>query len=155
MLMSGKFVTGCLGFGVVSFLGVSLLQVPAIQQASIGSSVSSTFNPTLQATLAEADSVYREASAQAGPRLRSFAAASDAFVSSNVTTARLQFDGMKSTAVAHSSIDAWVPDSAPYWVRGGVQVAAQATGTQAIILAGKSPVIQSLKSDIERMIGIH
>jgi hypothetical protein len=153
MLTPGKLVVGCLSFGVVSFLGTSLLQVPAIQRASLGKG-SSSFESTVQATLDQAGSLYREASADAAPRLQSFLAASDAFVSKNANTASLQFRGMESSVASHMSIDAWVPDDAPYWVRGGVQVAAEATGSQAISLAGKNPVVKSLKSSLEQLVGI-
>jgi hypothetical protein len=155
MLIPGKFVFGCLGFGVASFLGTSLLQVPAIGHASLGQGSSSTAGNALQTAIDQAGSVYREASADVAPKLRSFADAGSTFVSSNATTARLQFEGMQSSVAAHLSIDAWVPDDAPYWVRGGVQVAAQATGSQAIVLAGKNPVVRALKSNLERLAGAH
>jgi hypothetical protein len=52
------------------------------------------------------------------------------------------------------SIDAWIPDDAPYWVRGDVQVAAQSMGTQAITLAERIPALKSRKSNLERLTGV-
>jgi hypothetical protein len=115
---------------------------------------SSTVGNAAQAVLDQAGSLYREASAKAAPRLQSFLAACDAFVSSNTNTARLKFEGMESSVAGHLSIDGWIPDDAPNWVRGSVQVAAQATGTQAITLAERIPASKSLESNLKRLAGV-
>jgi hypothetical protein len=154
MLISGKFVLASLGFGIGSLMCTGLLQVPSISHPSPAQGSSSSVGNAFQTVLGQADSLYREASTDAAPKFRSLADRSSAFVSSNANTARLQFKGIESSVASHMSIDAWVPDNAPYWVRGNVQVAAQAMGTQAISVADKVPAVRSIKTNLERLAGV-
>jgi hypothetical protein len=154
MHTTGKFVLGCAGFGIVSFLCLALLGIAPWGHSSLAQGSSSPAGNAVQTALDQAGSLCRQTFDNAAPELRSFADASDAFISSNATTARLQFEGMKNTVATHLALDAWVPGDAPNSVRAGHQVAAEATGIQAIAVATRIPTVRSLKSNLERVTGV-
>jgi hypothetical protein len=150
MLTSGKFVTGCFGFGVLAFMGTALLQLPVSEHASVAQA-----SPTVDSTLAQADAVGRQASEAIKPRLATLANATAAFVGKNETTARLQFAGMANSLSAHTSLAAWLPGLVSDMIGTDAQVAAQAAGDHAINLAGQIPAVKSVKTDISHLAAIH
>jgi hypothetical protein len=105
--------------------------------------------------MSPAQSFVRQASDELSPKLNAIADWTNDVVSSNATTARLQFDGMANTIESHFSLDAWLPGSARYWTHGGVKVAAKATSSDAIAIAGKMPGVTSVRSNIQRLSDMH
>jgi len=154
MLTTGKFVLGCAGFGIGSFLCMALLGIAPLGHPSVAQGSSSSAGNAVQTAIDQAGLLCQQTFDNAVPELRSFADAGDAFISSNATTARLQFEGMKNTVATHLTLDAWVPGDAPNSVRAGVEVAAEATGIQAIAVATRIPAVRSLKSNLERLSGV-
>jgi hypothetical protein len=156
MLILKKFACGCFGLGALTSLGMVLLQMPSMDSHSRAQTSSSIAgNALIQLASAEVDSIYREASDEIAPNLKSFAASSNAFVRSNATTARLQFEGMANSFPSVFAINDWLPRSAPDWTKSGVPGVIQAAGGKAITVSNKIPVVQSLKSSIGRMADMH
>jgi hypothetical protein len=133
---------------------MALLGIAPLGHSSLAQGSSSSAGNAVQTALDQAASICRQTFDNAAPELRSFADASDAFISSNATTARLQFEGMENTVATHLALDAWVPGDAPNPARAGVQVAADATGIQAIAVAARIPAVRSIKSSLERVTGV-
>jgi hypothetical protein len=131
---------------------MNLLNVPATH-AQV--SVSSTGDAFIQTAAAQVDSLCNSAANQIGPSLRQFATVSGAFVRRNAISARLQFEGMRNAVSAHLSIDAWRPTSAPTWIQKGVQGASQATRTQTLAVAQSMPVVNAVKSNLDRLTDAH
>lgn len=94
MLTPAKFVYGCVGFGALGFLGVYVLQMPVVQNSLKAQSNSGKMSIEVQESLSEAGRTYSEASAAANANLQSISHVTNAFLNSNATTARLQFEGM-------------------------------------------------------------
>jgi hypothetical protein len=135
---------------------MALLQPPSTGgQSHAQRSPSSAGDALLQNANAQADAIYRQASIQFGPQLRSFYASSRAFVRSNAITARLQLQGIGNTLSTDLSIDAWRHGSTPYWIQTGVQGAAQASGGKTLALAGSMPVVKAVRSNLDRLANAH
>jgi hypothetical protein len=110
MLVDGKAAYSYLGFGVLTFLGVALLQIPSNEYSTQAQSDSPTTAGELHSALSEFDGVYAEAYAEFSPSIQSLAKATHAFVDDNATTARLQFAGM-ANSLSYSIHGSWVADS--------------------------------------------
>jgi hypothetical protein len=151
-----KFACGCFVLVALTFLGSLLFQISAIENPSQAQGSSSIAgNALIQMASAQADSVYRQASVEIAPNLKSFAASSGAFVHSNATTARLQFEGMTNSLPSLFAVNDWLPRSAPYWSQEGVEGAIQASSSQAMTLSNKFPVVKAVKSSVGRLTEAH
>jgi hypothetical protein len=155
MLGSGKFLYGCFGFGAMAFMATALLQVPAAHPNAGMRGISSVANSDGSGAAAQVTSLCNDIAAQVGPQIKYATDVTGAFVSKNATTARLQFEGMTNAVMAHMDAGAWVPDSAPAWMRGGAAVAAQATTSEAVQLSQKLPVVKAVKSSLSRLSDVH
>jgi hypothetical protein len=89
-----KLIYGCVGFGALAFVAASVLQMPVVQNSLKAQRNSGKMNIEAQESLSQAARAYSEASAATDANLKSISHATNAFLSSNATTARLQFEGM-------------------------------------------------------------
>ncbi len=152
MLTLTKFVFGCFGIGSLALLGGSLLQTPGTHAQG---SVAGSGDGIIQSAAAEAQTIYRDASLAAGPRLRYFAISTGAFVRGNLITAKFQFEGMRNTLAARLSIDAWRSSPEPSWMQNGVQGARQASTEKTIAMANAMPQAIAVKADLHRLADAH
>jgi hypothetical protein len=156
MLSLAKFVCGCFGIGALALLGMALLQTPSTSDPSHAQGApSSAADALLENAAVQADSIYRQASIQIGPQLRSFYAESSVFVRNNATTGRLQLVGMGNSLSYNLSADAWRQISTPYWIHNGFQGAVQASGEQTLSLARSMPIVVAVRSDLDRFANAH
>ncbi len=156
MLRLTKFICGCFAMGVLTLLGMSLIQPSAIGgQSRVQSSPASISDNFVRGANVVADSIYRQASNQFGPQIRSYSSVGGTFVSTNATTARLQLVGMKSGLSSYFSADTWRHGSTPYWIQTGVQGAAQASSEKTLSLAKSMPVVRAVRSDLDRLANAH
>jgi hypothetical protein len=152
MLTLTKFICGCFGIGALALLGMSLVETPG---AHVQGSVAGPGNGIVQSASAEVDSIYRQASLEVGPRLRYFAVSTGAFLRANLTTAKYQFEGMRSTVAAHLSIDAWRSTPEPSWMQNGVQGARQASVEKTRAMARAMPQVTAVNADLQRLAEAH
>jgi len=150
MLSLTKFIFGCFGGAAAMLLAMSLLNPPS-QDANAGISPSVTSDLFLQNAVAQADSIYRQAAVETGPQLRSFYITGSAFARANVTTARLQLQGMGNGLAYYISIDELRQGNAPNWIRNGLQGVEQASGEKTLEAAKAMPISRVVQSNLERL----
>ena len=156
MLTLAKFICGCFSIGALALLGMALLQPPPTgNQPDVQGAPSNAADALLENAAVQADSIYRQASIQIGPQLRSFYAESSVFVRNNATTGRLQLVGMGNSLSYNLSIDAWRQISTPYWIQTGFQGAVQASGETTLSLARSMPIVKSVRYDLDRLANAH
>jgi hypothetical protein len=153
MLSLAKFICGCFGGAAAMLLAMSLLHLPSMD-ANAGVSPSFTSDLLLQNTVAQADSVYRQA-AETGPQLQSFYITGSAFARANATTARLQLQGMGNGLAYYLSLDAWRRGNEPYWMRNGIAGVEQASSEKTLAAAKAMPISSVVQSNLERLANGH
>ena len=129
MFTLAKFALGCFVVGALTLAGSSLL--PPSMRADLG----------LQTATSQADFMLRRVAAQFPSDIHSFSTSTGAFVRSNATTARLQFEGMKNSLPSSAALGSWMPSSTSSWIQSGAQAASQAAGSKPGTFAKKIPVV--------------
>jgi len=152
MLTLTKVICGCFGIGALALLGMALVETPGPHAHG---SVANSGDAMVQSAATEVDSIYRQVSLEAGPRLQYIAVSSGAFVRSNLITAKFQFQGMRNTVAAHLSIGALRSSPEPSWMQNGVQGARQASTEKTIAMAGTMPQVTAVKADLQRLADAH
>jgi len=154
MLVPGKFAY--VFIGAVTLIGAALIPAPDPTDPSAAqSALVDAGNEFSQTAFNQIDLVYREASAEISPRLQSLPYTADAFVRSNATTARLQFEGMANALPSFTDFAARLPGTAAYWIQGGVPGAIQNSRAEADTLAGKIPAVNAWKMDLDHLANLH
>jgi hypothetical protein len=142
-----KLTFGLFAIGSLALLGSALLQT----SAGGAHGRPSGGDAMIQSASAQVDSILRQASIQLGPGMRSFSIRARAFARSNALEARMQFAGMAS----YFSMNGWRHGSTPYWMKTGVQGATQASGEKAMAMAKGMPMVQAVRSNIDRLADAH
>jgi hypothetical protein len=142
MLITGKLA--CAGIGALALAGSALL--PSL--GSAGNGLSRTVSDQISA-------MYRETAAEISPRLHSLPDTAAAFVRSNATTARLQFEGMANAFPNASDFAARLPGTAADLIQGGVPGAIQDSTAEAVEISGKIPAIKAWKSNMGHLANLH
>ena len=150
MLITGKLV--CVSIGALTLAGSALLKMPGPTGHGL---LAGPGNEVSQSASSEIGAIYREASAEISPRIQSLPDTASAFVRSNATTARLQFEGMANAFPSLSAAAASLPGTATYLMKGGVPVVIQDSSSEANRLADKMPVVKAWKSNIEHLANLH
>lgn len=154
MLLHGKLAF--VGIGALTLVGSALLQMPGLGHGSRAQvALGGAGGEISQVASNQVGSVYHEVAAEISPRVQSFPDAASAFMRSNATTARLQFEGMANAYPNFSAFIAHLPGTASYLIKGGVPGAVQDSRAEANSLAAKIPAVKAWKSDIDHMANLH
>ena len=142
-----RFTFGLLVIGAVALVGSALFEAPAGRAHG----PASRGDLLLGSASARIDSAIRQASCELGPALRSISIRSQSFARSNALEARMEFESLASSL----SMGGWLHGSMPYWMKNGVQGTTEASGQKAMAMANGMPMVQAVKSNINRLADGH
>jgi hypothetical protein len=142
-----RFAFGSFVIGALALVGSALFAAPA----GDAHGPASGGELLLQSASARIDSALGQASYELGPALRSISIRSQSFLRRNALEARMEFESLASSL----SMGGWHQGSMPYWMKSGVQGAAQASGQKAMEMANGIPAARAVKSNIRRMADVH
>jgi hypothetical protein len=142
-----KFTFGLFVIGALALLGSALIQAPA-GRAHSPALVGDTL---LESASAQIDSAIRQASVQLGPAFGSISIRSRVFARSNALKARMEFETMASSVL----MSGWLHGRMPYWIKSEVQGTTQATGQKTMAMVNGMPMVQAVKSHIDRLADAH
>jgi hypothetical protein len=115
-----KFVLGSVVLVSVVLVGANLVQTTGMGPQS-----------EVQAAAAQVNFMAHRVASMLPDNFDSFSKSTGAFVRSNATTARLQFEGMKNTLPSSFALSQWMPGSASNLIQSSAQKAGSNVGTAA------------------------
>ena len=133
-------------FGSVVLVSLLLLAANLVQTTGVGP------QNEVQATAAQITFQAHRVAAMLPDNFDSFSKSSGAFLRSNATTARLQFEGMKNSIPTSFAFSQWVPGSAGNLIQSSAQKASMAVGGNAGTAAKKIPVVNSALNSADQHI---
>jgi hypothetical protein len=142
-----RFAFGLSVIGALALVGSALFEAPAGRAHGPASGG----DLLLRSASAQIDSAIPQASCEFSPALRSISIRSQSFARSNALEARVEFESLASSL----STGGWLHGSMSYWMKSGVQGTTQASGQKAMAVASGMPMVQAVKSSINRLADAH
>jgi hypothetical protein len=139
-----KFLYCCAVLGALAFLGTTLAQMAANENRLDVHGLPSGAGIFLQTASAEAGPAVQRTLTTISSHLQSFTDSARTSLRRYAVTAQLQLGSMPKIDPTHFTVGDWMPRSAPNWIQGGAESAAQAAGSHASDLAKKVPVVSSV-----------